>query len=97
MNRQRMGHKPVETFIKFEDAGTSSTGKTRVWAVVNTMWPEERDEIGYVSWHGPWRKYVYHSPNDSFYDADCLRLIADFCETKTLEHKGGTKNGRQNT
>lgn len=88
--KQRLGHKPIETFIKFEDGGTSPSGKTKIWCVVNTM-GELYDECGYIRWHGPWRKYVFQSPDDSFFDWDFLRLVADFCETKTAEHMAKTK------
>lgn len=83
-NRQRMGHKPVESFIKFELMGTSKSGLTNVWRVVNTNFDEE---IGQVYWHGAWRKYVYFTPLDSIYDWECMRLIADFIEKVTLEHR----------
>lgn len=89
MTRQRMGHKPVSEFIKFIPMGTSPSGKTKVWHVVNLMRPEEPDQIGIVKWHGPWRKYVFEQPNGAFYDWDCLRLIAGFIENKTFEHKQG--------
>jgi hypothetical protein len=87
MVRQHMGHKPVSSFIKFIPMGTSPSGKTSVWHVVNLMRPEEPDQIGVIKWHGAWRKYVYHSPGESFYDWECLRLIADFIQQKTLEHR----------
>lgn len=89
--RQRMGHKPVSEFIKFIPAGTSPSGKTKVWHVVNVVRPETPDQIGIVHWHGAWRKYVYESPPNSIYDWECLRLIADFIEQKTLEHYGKQK------
>jgi hypothetical protein len=80
----RMGHKPVSDFIKFQESGKSPSGKTRIWDVVNTIRPHD-DCIGIVRWHGAWRKYVY-SCSASYYDPDCLRLIADFCENATKEH-----------
>lgn len=89
MSKQRLGHKPVTEFIKFVDVGTSPSGKTRIWHVVNVMRPED-DCIGIVRWRGAWRKYVYYC-DSSFYDWDCLRLIADFIERVTLEHKAGAK------
>lgn len=86
MGRQRMGHKPVEQFIEFREAGSTPSGLTKIWHVINTTRPDD-EYIGYVSWSGAWRKYVYHSPNDSYYDWECLRLIANFIEEKTAEHK----------
>lgn len=72
----------VKKYITFEEAGTSPTGKTKIWRVLSVS----DDEIGYIKWHGAWRKYVYFTSN-SFYDWDCLRLIADFCEVATKEHR----------
>lgn len=86
MSRQRMGHKPIEEFIEFQDAGTSPSGKTRRWHVVNTMNPAEPDYFGEIRWHGAWRKYIFEC-GPSFYDWDCLRHIANFIEKKTLEHR----------
>lgn len=80
--------KKVSSFIVFREAGTSKTGITRVWNVVNIM-REQEDPIGIIRWHGAWRKYVYECA-ESFYDYDCLRLIADFVEGATKGHfKGG--------
>lgn len=83
MAKQRFGHKPIQELITFEEVGTSPSGKTKVWHVVNTH--NNHDAIGIVRWHGAWRKYVYEC-DSSFYDWDCLRLIADFIEVVTKEH-----------
>lgn len=84
MNKQRFGYKPVKTFIEFIHAGASPSGKTQIWNVVNTNFNEV---IGTVHWSGAWRKYVYETPLGSYYDWECLRLLADFTEEKTLEHR----------
>lgn len=84
--KQRMGHKPVSEFIEFRLVGSSPSAKTKIWHVINTMRDPE-DYIGHISWSGAWRKYVYHSPAESYYDWECLRLIADFIEARTLEHR----------
>ena len=87
MSVQRMGHKPVNTFIKFVDAGESPSGKTKIWNVVNVIRGEYNpDHIGVVKWSGAWRKYVFEC-GPSYYDWECLRLIADFIEVKTKEHR----------
>lgn len=93
MNQRRLGYQHVEEWIKFVPMGTSASGKTEVWYVVNTR--EDGDPIGIVKWSGSWRKYVYHT-GPSYYDWDCLRLIADFCETKTNEHMEGVRDGKKN-
>lgn len=92
MKKQRMGHKPISSFIEFRDGGTSPSGITKIWYVVNTMSGQD-DQIGYIRWHGAWRKYVYQVPDESFYDWECLRFIADFIEARTIEHREARKNG----
>lgn len=88
MGKQRWGNKAIETFIEFREVGTSKSGITKIWEVVNTMGND--DSIGIVRWHGPWRKYVYEC-SASFYDWDCLRYIADFVERQTMEHRNAKK------
>lgn len=78
-----MSLETVQKYVVIEPYGTSASGKTKVWAVRNT---KHDVDLGFIRWHGAWRKYVYHSPELTFYDHDCLRLIADFCEAATKEH-----------
>jgi hypothetical protein len=73
----------VSPYIDIVEAGTSSTGKTKIWHVVNKT--HDDDQPGIIRWHGAWRKYVYES-GPAFYDAKCLRQIADFIERATQEH-----------
>ncbi len=79
-----MSIESVKKWVTFTEAGTSASGKTKIWHVTGKNGPA--DGIGIIRWHGPWRKYVYES-DEAFYDPDCLRLIADFLEAATKEHK----------
>ena len=74
----------VSPYIEFRDMGTSASGKTRVWYVVNKN--NVDDVPGIIKWNGGWRKYVYHS-GPAYYDWQCLRQIADFIEDQTKIHK----------
>ncbi len=86
MSNQRMGHKAIETFIEFRRFGHSKSGLTKIWHVINTM--QDDQLCGTIRWHGAWRKYVFDDSNEpGFYDWDFLRYVADFIETKTLEHR----------
>ena len=85
MTKPNFGHKPIQELIKFVDNGVSPSGITRRWLVVNTIKPED-DCIGVIRWHGAWRKYVYEC-DSSFYDWECMRLIADFIEAETIDHR----------
>ena len=71
-------------WIEFEDAGTTPSGKTRVWWVVSK---ENRGTIGQVRWDARWRKYVFAPTGGTIYEQQCLRDIATFIEEKTCEHK----------
>ena len=69
------------SYLTFTFVGTSASGKTKVWLV------DTPNTLGTVQWYAPWRKYVVHPALGTLFDANCLREIATFCETKTQEHK----------
>jgi hypothetical protein len=67
-------------WITIEHRGTSASGKTDVW----TVRPNEADEvIGVISWFGRWRRYAFFPANNTVFEQDCLRDIANFCEHAT--------------
>lgn len=72
------------TFIEINWVGLSSTGRTKIFEVVNTK--NKDDTPGIIRWHGPWRSYVYEC-DPSFYDAKCLRQISDFIIAANAEQK----------
>lgn len=74
----------MSKYIEIIEAGTSPSGKTKIWHVINK---DQQIEIGLIRWHGPWRKYVFEQPEGAFYDWECLRMIADFIETATKDHR----------
>lgn len=74
----------VSKYIEIVEVGTSPSGKTKIWEVRNK---NEDAEVGIIRWAGNWRKYVYEC-GPSYYDWDCMRMIADFIENATLEHQG---------
>lgn len=71
------------TNISFGLIGTSPSGKTRVWEVVNRR---DGSSIGTVRWFGRWRCYSFHPDANTVFEKVCLRDIADFCDRKTAEH-----------
>jgi hypothetical protein len=77
----------MEKYIDFIDAGSSESGKTKLWHVV----PKQGDgsPIGLIHWYGPWRKYCFSPHHDTIYEQVCLRDIADFCEQQTTTQKNG--------
>jgi len=45
------------------------------------------DVLGEVKWFGCWRQYAFFPFPGTAYERQCLRDIAEFCETKTKEHR----------
>lgn len=86
MAKHKFGYKPIETFIEFRLQTRPDNKRTDMWEVVNTM---RGDEVycGYIAWHGPWRKYVFHAPEAAFYDVDFLRYVADFIDRQMRERR----------
>ena len=69
-------------WIKFVESSFKSA-KTKRWAVCT-----DRDgAIGWIRWHGRWRKYAFFPNGCTVYEQDCLRDIAEFIESETKEHK----------
>lgn len=80
----------MSKWIRFEDAGSSASGKTQRWVVRAC---ERGAVLGFVSWYAAWRKYTFAPATASIFEEDCLRDIAQFCESKTAEHKGQKRTG----
>jgi len=70
-------------YISFKEHGTSASGKTKIWDVVNTGGVF----LGYISWHAPWRRYTFAPTISSVFDANCLKDITDFVQLQNDIHK----------
>jgi hypothetical protein len=83
----------VSKYIEFVYEGPSKSGKTKVWNVDTTG---EKDggpvwiahTIGTIKWFAPWRKYCFFPEGATTFEWTCLRDIADFCQKRTLQHRG---------
>lgn len=74
-------------WIRFEFNG--STGKTKWWLVLtNDAHPVK---LGTVKWFGRWRQYGFFPEPNTVYERQCLRDIADFCETKTQAQRDAAR------
>jgi hypothetical protein len=71
-------------WIRFEKRPTTPGYKTDIWHVVAT---QGDGYLGTVKWWGGWRRYCFFPADGSLYEQDCLRDIADFCETETRNYK----------
>lgn len=81
----------VEKWIRIELFGTSKTGVTQIWRVVNTR---DNKCIGMVRWYGAngFRGYCFFptiEPDTAWmlFSADCMRYIADFIDAEMGKRK----------
>jgi len=71
-------------YLFFHDEGLiSDRGVTHTFSVIDGI---IKTRLGTVKWFMQWRKYCFFA-NDSIFDHNCLRDIADFCELKTNERR----------
>lgn len=66
-------------------ADSERVRKTEVW-MVRTL---DHTPIGEVKWWSAWRKYCFMPKANTIFEEVCLRQIADFVQSRTLEHKAG--------
>lgn len=72
------------SYLKFEDRGTTPSGKTRRWVVLNSV---SGVALGWVQWASNFRKYAFESMPGMIYDSCCLEDLSAFVEARTKEHK----------
>jgi hypothetical protein len=77
----------ISKWLRAELGGHSQSGKTEIWFIRNV----EGRELGNITWHCGWRKYVFESFENNCYEEQCLRDIATFLENLTKKHKEGRK------
>lgn len=78
-----MSEKSVKQYIRIDDDGPSSSGKTRIFLVRNI---QKGDVSGEIRWAGRFGKYWFFPTEGFHFDSDCLRLIADHCDAETKKH-----------
>ena len=77
-------------YIEFVLEGPTASGKTYRYKVVAK---DGGDFLGIVSWYGPWRCYAFEPMPGTVFEKKCLRSIAEFCESRTNQHRG-TRSAR---
>lgn len=71
-------------YLFFHDEGLiSDRGVTHVYSVTDRI---SKSRLGTIKWFMQWRKYCFFA-NDSVFDSNCLRDIAEFCDIRTLERR----------
>ena len=77
----------VTKWLRFVELATPPAKVTKVWDVMSK---DRVSYLGQVRWYPHWRKYTFYSISDAgVFDEACLRDIASFIETRTVEHKAG--------
>lgn len=61
----------------------SKTGRTNIYEVI----ADTDYFLGKIKWYAPWRKYAFFPDNDTLYEQDCLKDIANFIEKIMIERK----------
>jgi hypothetical protein len=72
------------SFLKFEDRGTSPSGLTRRWAVLNSL---TGIILGWIDWKSVWRKYTFSPMPQTIFDANCLEEIATFLRNEMTKRQ----------
>lgn len=70
----------MSKWIVFEKIGKSKTGKTNIWRVSDA---KGGYEVAEIRWYGRWRRYALFPLGFTIFDHECLREVADFCETES--------------
>jgi len=71
-------------WIEFVRLTQDLNRKTATWEVVSK---DTQTVIGFIKWYGTWRKYCFFPDEDTVFEQDCLRDIAEFIQTATKLHK----------
>jgi len=70
------------THIRFDELTPNPA--TKRWAV---MPKDGSQQIGTISWYGPWRKYCFFPMAATVFEEVCLREIGCFIEGETILHR----------
>lgn len=66
-------------WINFHEV--KDTGKTKVWDIKT----KHGEILGFIGWHGPFRKYAFFPADSTIYDASCLNDIMSFINERMGE------------
>ncbi len=70
-------------WIFFSYRHKSKSGKTNIWQVQDAA----SRVLGEIRWYASWRRYALFPDTGTVWERDCLRTVADFCETQTTKHR----------
>lgn len=61
----------------------SKSGKTKIYKIMS----DYGGFIGEIKWYAQWRKYAFYPQNNTVYEQDCLKDIAQFLEELKEERR----------
>lgn len=64
----------------------SPSGKTGLWEIRSVA---DRELLGAVRWHGPWRQYVFYPEWSTLWNPDCLDEVSAFLRDVTTKQRNG--------
>jgi hypothetical protein len=72
------------SYLEFTEGRPSDSGKTKQWQVDHV---DGDNNLGYISWYAPWRRYCFYPNDDRLFDAACLMGIGLFITQRMAEYK----------
>lgn len=80
-------------WIKFLEGEPNK--KTKVFLVVTNS--VQVQDLGWIKWYGPWRKYSFFPQERTVFETDCLNDIVKFINKLMLDRKVELQNQKQKT
>lgn len=71
-------------FINFNKFPRPKGKKTDVWEITNKS---NTVTLGYIQWHGAWRKYCFFPEGRTIWDNKCLTEVQKFIDEQMSERK----------
>lgn len=62
----------------------STSGKTKVYEITTK---DSSSILGYIKWHGAWRKYCFYPEGNTIFDSKCLEAISICLLDLTNQHQ----------
>lgn len=71
-------------YLKFTKLPQKDGKKTSVWKITNL---DMAFILGYIKWHGPWRKYCFFPEGQTIWDNKCMQEVQDFVVEEMSKRK----------
>lgn len=66
-------------YLEVAEPQPSKSGKTQIWDILGVR----SGLLGQVGWFGRWRCYAFYPEPNTVFNAECMAMLANFCETET--------------